>query len=89
MNRINQISVITLFVAFSSFILFACATPSKITEKSGAQLWAENCQRCHNNPPPDAFGDMQWGVITTHMASKLAITDDEEEKIVEFLKSGN
>jgi hypothetical protein len=32
---------------------------------------------------------MQWEVATTHMTSKLVLTEDEEKKIVEFLKSGN
>jgi hypothetical protein len=70
-------------------ILYSCAVPQHIADKSGAQLWAENCQRCHNTPPPNAFNDMQWEVATTHMTSKLVLTEDEEKKIVEFLKSGN
>ena len=78
-------SVVTLM----ALILYSCAMPQHIADKSGAQLWAENCQRCHNTPPPNAFNDMEWEVATTHMSSKLVITDTEEEKIVEFLKSGN
>src|SRR5438067_6451122 len=36
-------------------------------EKSGAQLWADNCQRCHNMQQPDRFSDSQWDAIVHHM----------------------
>ena len=86
----NSVQLITTILVFTIiFVFYACATPQNIADKSGAQLWAENCQRCHNTPPPDAYKDMQWDVATTHMGTKMALTEDEEKKIVEFLKSAN
>jgi hypothetical protein len=41
-----------------SFALFG-TTP----EKSGAELWADNCGRCHNIRPPDEFSGAQWAAI--------------------------
>ncbi len=63
-------------------------TSSKI-EKGGAQLWAENCTRCHNFRSPGEFSDAQWDTIVHHMRVRANLTAKEHEKIVEFLKAGN
>lgn len=86
-NTIHLLAASLVFTVIC--LLYACATPQYIADKSGAQLWAENCQRCHNTPPPNAYKDIQWDVVGTHMTSKLVLTDEEEKKIVEFLKSAN
>ena len=82
-----------IIIAFSSlfacFALWSCATPQAIVAKTGVQLWSENCIRCHNAPPPNAFNKDNWDVIATHMKVKAGLTVVEEEKIAEFLKSGN
>ncbi len=52
----------------------AGTTPSS-TEKSGAQLWAENCIRCHNIRSPGSLSPN--------------LTPEEHKKILEFLKSGS
>ena len=64
-----------------------CAESKKIAAKSGAQLWAENCQRCHNTPPPNAFSAEHWKTIGMHMQTRALITNNEKNKIVEFLQS--
>jgi hypothetical protein len=88
MVRANKI----VLLAFLGSCLLAIATinackPSmKITAKSGAQLWAENCQRCHNTPSPSTFSPEQWETVGLHMQSRALLTDTEKNKIVEFLK---
>ena len=67
-------------------IFESCSVSEKITAKSGAQLWAENCQRCHNTPPPNTFSAEQWETIGMHMQSRALLTDNERDKIVTFLK---
>ncbi len=57
--------------------------------KGGAQLWAENCTRCHNAPPPDRYSDAQWDVAVQHMRLCANLTGEESRKIVEFLKASN
>jgi cytochrome c1 len=60
------------------------------TEKSGAQLWADNCARCHNMRSRSELNHVQWKIIVHHMRGKgLYLTDAETKKIVEFLQSGN
>ena len=82
---------LTIITALSLIILLAaifngCAVSQKIEAKSGAQLWAENCQRCHNTPSPSTFSPEQWETVGMHMQTRALITDKERDKIVAFLK---
>jgi hypothetical protein len=63
-----------------------CKASQKVAAKTGAQLWAENCQRCHNTPSPSSFSHEQWETIGLHMQSRALLTDAERNKIVDFLK---
>ena len=67
----------------------ACKVPEDIANKSGAQLWGENCNRCHNAPDPHTFSDDQWDAATEHMRQKALLTDQEITKIRVFLKTAN
>lgn len=79
--------VVFIFIAVSIAVTFiGCASSQKITAKSGAQLWAENCQRCHNTPSPSTFSPEQWETVGMHMQSRALLTNTERDKIVEFLK---
>lgn len=66
-------------------LLNSCAESQKAAAKTGAQLWAENCQRCHNTPSPNTFSHEQWITIGMHMQTRAQITDTERDKIVAFL----
>jgi hypothetical protein len=75
--------------------LIGCATNKQSGEvaagtpgKGGAQLWAENCQRCHNTRSPSTLNDPQWDVAMIHMRVRANLTPEEHKKILEFLKSG-
>jgi hypothetical protein len=60
-----------------------------VPDKGGAQLWAENCTRCHNAPPPDRYSDAQWDVIVQHMRLRANLTGAEAREIAAFLKDSN
>jgi len=60
-----------------------------VPEKGGAQLWAENCTRCHYAPPPDRYSDAQWDVVVQHMRLRADLTGAEARQIAEFLKASN
>jgi hypothetical protein len=70
-------------------ILFSCVESKMVQAKSGAQLWAENCQRCHNTPTPNSFSAEQWKTIGMHMQSRALLTTHERDKIVLFLQQSN
>ena len=77
------------FILFSIVTIYSCVTPKAIMAKSGAQLWGENCNRCHNSPPPTIYSDAQWEVVIQHMRYKANLTDLEARKVEDFLKSAN
>lgn len=64
----------------------SCKASQKVAGKTGAQLWAENCQRCHNTPSPTTYSAEQWETVGMHMQSRALLTNDERDKIVDFLK---
>ena len=57
--------------------------------KSGAQLWAEHCGRCHNVRDPAAYSDAQWDAAMMHMRIRANLTGQDYEKIREFILSAN
>jgi len=57
-------------------------------EKSGAQLWADNCTRCHYVRSSESYSDAQWAAIMHHMRLRADLTGEEARKITEFLQSG-
>ncbi len=61
--------------------------PEGKTGKGGAQLWAENCARCHNIQSPGTHSPAEWEVVMFHMRVRANLTAEEDEKILAFLKS--
>jgi hypothetical protein len=84
----KKISIATLagFIVVIAMAFNGCTASQKIEAKSGAQLWAENCQRCHNTPSPSTFSPEKWETIGMHMQTRALLTDKERDKIVAFLK---
>jgi nitrate/TMAO reductase-like tetraheme cytochrome c subunit len=59
------------------------------SEKGSAQLWSENCMRCHNLRNPAAYSDAQWEVSMHRMRVRAGLTAEEHRRILEFLQSSN
>jgi hypothetical protein len=86
-NKKHTILVILVILLIPLMVIVnSCTTSQKVSAKSGAQLWAENCQRCHNTPSPTTYSPEKWETIGMHMQSRALLTDKERDKIVEFLK---
>lgn len=87
-KRITQFAFLfSLVIVFSN--LYSCKVPQKIADKSGTQLWGENCTRCHNAPPATMYNDDQWKGIVTHMQIRANITKTEATKILQFIQDSN
>jgi hypothetical protein len=84
-NKIEFISTLG-FVLVLALTVASCVASQKVANKSGAQLWGENCQHCHNTPTPTSFSGEQWETIGMHMQTRALITEQERIKIVEFLQ---
>lgn len=78
--------VIAGAILISLFIFNSCMESKMVADKSGAQLWAENCQRCHNTPSPASFSHQQWVTIGMHMQTRAQLTNKERDKIIAFLQ---
>jgi hypothetical protein len=85
LKKLTLVAFISIIASVAA-ILNGCKSSEKITAKSGAQLWAENCQRCHNTPSPSTFSSEQWETVGMHMQTRALITNTERDKIVAFLK---
>lgn len=88
MKSTNKIITAIAGVVVAAFLIQSCVA-SKITDRGGAQLWTENCQRCHYTPPTTLYTNDQWEVIGTHMQLRAMLTDNEAKKVIEFIQSAN
>jgi len=85
-------AIIITTCALACWLVIGCATTGQSltfggeTGKSGAQLWADNCQRCHNARSPGSLSPVQWEVAMMHMRVRANLTPEEHKKILEFLK---
>jgi len=84
----QKIIIASVFLLAVIVVVIQSCVSIKVSEKSGSQLWSENCQRCHNTPPSSAFTNTQWEVINTHMKQRAMLTDDEYKKILDFMQQG-
>jgi hypothetical protein len=89
MKRNCLIFLFSLTLIVSIIIIASCAVSKTVAEKSGSQLWGENCIRCHNAPSSAEYGPAQWETIDIHMKLRANLTDDETNKILVYLKSAN
>jgi hypothetical protein len=88
MKKIIFIMIIATGV-FTISLLNSCAPCKLVSEKSGAQLWGENCNRCHNAPSMDQYSKEQWSVVSVHMRIRANVTSDEIKKITAFLQGNS
>lgn len=99
MKKLKLIIKTSLFISVLIFFYSCTSTEKTITKvknnnavihnKSGAQLWGENCVRCHNIPSPTSYNDVDWSTIGLHMRVRANLTDEETKKIFDFLKAAN
>jgi len=91
-HSINKKIIVVLIAIVASVSITAingCKVSEAVAQKSGAQLWGENCRRCHNAPDPNTFSPDQWKTIGMHMQTRALLTDVERDKIVKFLQGEN
>jgi len=87
--------IIISITVLACWLVVGCSTTGQSvtigaeTGKSGAQLWADNCQRCHNARSPGSLSPAQWEVAMMHMRVRANLTPEEHKKILEFLKGGS
>jgi hypothetical protein len=59
------------------------------SEKGSAQLWSENCSRCHNLRTPTSYSKNEWQVAMHHMRIRGYLTGEEQRRILAYLEASN
>lgn len=54
-------------------------------QKTGGQIWAENCSRCHIPRPSTQYSAQQWDLITTHMRLRCNLNGEEQRAVYHFM----
>ncbi len=57
--------------------------------ETGALIWANTCDRCHNTRDPQEFRDDQWSVIISHMRVRAGLTGTDAREVLAFLQASN
>ncbi len=96
MFKNRSVQFVSLGIAAAGFALAAgcqensSAKPTTMAAtKGGAQLWSDNCMRCHNLRPPTQFSNSEWQIIVHHMRIRGNLTGQEERDILAFIQSAN
>lgn len=92
MKKLKIFGIVAVVIGiFAAFTIQSCSAEqvTAYKSKSGAQLWGENCIRCHNTPSPAAYNDTDWDTIAMHMKVRANLTTEQAKKIFDFIKSAN
>jgi cytochrome c5 len=57
--------------------------------RSGAEIWAQTCNHCHNLRSPSTYGPHQWEVALYDMRVRANLTGEEQRKVLAFLKASS
>jgi cytochrome c5 len=63
------------------------AEVAAVPAKSGVQIWAETCNRCHNLRDPAWRTADQREVALHHMRLRVPLTGEDQRAILEFLRA--
>ena len=70
-------------------VIWPLAIKDPAKNETGAQIWSENCMRCHQLRSPSQYSPAQWGVIVQYMRLKAGLTGEQARKVLAFLKSAS
>lgn len=62
------------------------APPPVVKKLTGAELYAINCNRCHQERYPTEFTSGQWQTIMTHMRVRANLPAQQVKTIVKYMK---
>jgi hypothetical protein len=80
----------TCLALLISFVILGFAGCTTNPRNMGrAELWQQNCMRCHNLRPADEFSDAEWEIIMLQMRTHTHLPAYESKMILEFLQQSN
>ena len=90
----KSIKTLACFALGAAWLAAGCAAPKADgtrashfahVQKTGNQIWAENCTRCHNPRPSTEYSAQQWDIITTHMRLRANLNGEEQRAVRDFM----
>ena len=87
--RLVRYAMLPMLATGIASIAMAADYPEPGDFSSGAKVWAENCNRCHNVRDPRDLRDDQWITTTFHMRIRAGLTGRETRDILTFLQASN
>ena len=78
--------IATLFLLVPA-ALGAQQDPMAVAE--GAQVYANNCTRCHQARPGSERTDLEWIAIVAHMRARANFTKSQAAAVLAFLQATN
>ena len=57
-------------------------------KKTGGEIWAENCIRCHYLRPSTQYSPAQWDVIVSHMRMRANLNGEEQRAVYQLMTGG-
>lgn len=86
-KKVTPVLIFYFILTIGNLLVYADETGKN--ELSGAVLWAQNCNRCHNMRAPQEFNDSQWSIIVSHMRTIANLPGEQANKILKFLQESN
>ena len=63
------------------------ATPPPAAKKlTGSELYAVNCNRCHQKRYPTEFNSGQWQTLMTHMRVRANLPAKQAKEVLKYMK---
>jgi mono/diheme cytochrome c family protein len=57
-----------------------------VKKLTGAELYAINCNRCHQERYPTEFNSAQWQTLITHMRVRANLPAKQAKEILKYMK---
>ena len=86
MKRNGGFKLTWILLGILSFAVIQEQVVGQETIAKGAQLWSDNCARCHNPRPPTEFNDKNWQTLIQHMRIRGGLTGEEAREILAFIE---
>ena len=87
LRRVAQFVVVLVVAGCGSSTRTPDEPRPAVASRGRAQMWAENCNRCHNARPASWYSRREWEVAMHHMQVRGYLTGEETRGITEFFRA--
>ena len=87
MTRVAMVAVLVLAAGCGSSGNDRPEGKTAVARRGRTQMWADNCNRCHNARPASWYSAREWEVSMHHMQVRGYLTGEETRAISEFFRA--